>query len=73
VGIIIWTLFKETVLFFHSYLTKESFQIHEETKQSSEIPKHYITASCLRKEKSDLAWFKASVWKMRGMRKVFEK
>jgi hypothetical protein len=31
------------------------------------------TVSFIRKEKSGLAWFRAEIWKLRGMRKGLEK
>jgi hypothetical protein len=31
------------------------------------------TVCCTRNERSGLAWFKAGIWKLRGMRKVSEK
>jgi hypothetical protein len=31
------------------------------------------TICCTRNERSGLAWFKTGIWKLRGMRKEFEK
>jgi hypothetical protein len=33
----------------------------------------YISCCCTRTERSGLAWFKTGIWKLRGMRKGFEK
>jgi hypothetical protein len=50
---------------------KRSLIFYSEMKQ--ERAREQYIVFCTRNERSGLAWFKTGIWKLRGMRKAFEK
>jgi hypothetical protein len=56
---------------FSKIKEKSSLIFYSEMKQ--EWAREQYISCCTRTEKSGLAWFKTGIWKLRGMRKGFEK
>jgi hypothetical protein len=50
---------------------KRSLIFYSEMKQ--ELAREQYISCCTRNERSGLAWFKTGIWKLRGMRKGFQK
>jgi hypothetical protein len=56
---------------FANIKVKRSLIFYSEMKQ--EWAREEYIGCCTRNERSGLAWFKTGIWKLRGMRKGFEK
>jgi hypothetical protein len=56
---------------FENIKQKRSLIFYNEMKQ--ELAREEYTVCCTRNERSGLAWFKAGIWKLRGMRKDLRK
>jgi hypothetical protein len=56
---------------FANIKEKRSLIIYSEMKQEWAREEHIVC--CTRNERSGLAWVKTGIWKLRGMRKEFEK
>jgi hypothetical protein len=56
---------------FANIKEKQSLVFYSEMKQK--LAREECIVYCTRNERSGLAWFKSGIWKLRGMRKGFEK